>query len=125
MCPSWCGPRGCWKPLPLFDGLLFQRPSRPAPCRTRRTLAGLTATPLTSTSLSQCACHIEGDIDPGMGLTWPRLEPAPKATGSTAIHSLSRFPLELWDREPPIGAAIQGATSGTEPNPRRKARCCA
>jgi hypothetical protein len=28
------------------------------------------------------------------------------------------------DREPPIGAATQGATSWTEANPRRKARCC-
>jgi hypothetical protein len=27
------------------------------------------------------------------------------------------------DREPPIGAAAQGATSWTEANPRRKARC--
>jgi hypothetical protein len=44
-CPEcWRGSSGCSQPLPLRDGFLFQRDSSPACCKTRHTLAGLTAT---------------------------------------------------------------------------------
>jgi hypothetical protein len=51
-------------------------------------------------------------------------KPPQGATGSTAADNLSRFVLSFGDRELPTGAATQGATSWTEANPRRKARCC-